>query len=803
MVNINSIRTSFAGGELAKLAQGNVGSELYRASYDRGYNFVANEQGCLQFRTGFEEVDVIMKGWGSLAKTFPMRRGNHVYRLQARSVTYTPPSPYPGQSYMFLTLNTGRGSVLKVEIEAIDGDLFKLKPETTLPYTMDFTMRTVFTNPLRTAVLVGVGGGWYEAYSGNGTRIAGTELSVGQTAETQIAHVLDVTTEPMNPYAYEAVLETTQAISLEGVTYLLPIRPGVQGKRALKFTLDGGSVDDLTVTYPDFPDEAFVAGCIIQDRLMLVTDTALVYMSRSPDPETGDARHEDFTLVSTFTNDTGADITVTKNVGQEQVSVTLGDTETEDVILATDAIKFRMSPGSGITKVHWVVAYKNNRVLVGTNVGVFVVSSSGPAFSPWDIQVDIFSTYPASPVFPVIFGTSLIWESGGRLVRSVFDFRYEQEVARGETLLVDLPTAGLRGIYGFTGGRDMLVLVYDQELVLAVQSRENAFSFFRIAPGAAGAVNMGRASAYQDGDFLEVYYVNGGAYRFRPQALFYAAPSTSLPVSVADSRAEGYHQIAAAPLLLDRGQRFTFLAGISLLKKINGEYRVPTAAGAVGTRLLFSEVGAVFEITEEIGEEKKCVPLTEWYDLEEDPDRREGDGFIYREFRNVLRSFTTQSLVVRADWRDKLVAIGDGEEDPGATIEAVNDLAIWVKVTHSRPVFVSQIGIPYQGWVKTLPLVEGGVAGVGINNPRGLMKAFVDVVNTGQLKMKVDGKRDFTTVVFNEEQTNYDIRPLFTGTKEIKLPGGWAPERSFVIYQDKPQPVNIRYMNFYESVTNE
>jgi hypothetical protein len=128
----------------------------------------------------------------------------------------------------------------------------------------------------------------------------------------------------------------------------------------------------------------------------------------------------------------------------------------------------------------------------------------------------------------------------------------------------------------------------------------------------------------------------------------------------------------------------------------------------------------------------------------------------------------------------------DGAAHPN---ETVTNGAITLDVEAS----VIHVGLPYTSTIKTLRIEAGSVLGTSQGLKKRIYKVLVRVVES--LGMLVGDASHQDRVIFREIADLMDSPPpLFTGDKEVPMPGGFDTDGQVVIEQDQPLPLYVAGM---------
>ncbi len=102
------------------------------------------------------------------------------------------------------------------------------------------------------------------------------------------------------------------------------------------------------------------------------------------------------------------------------------------------------------------------------------------------------------------------------------------------------------------------------------------------------------------------------------------------------------------------------------------------------------------------------------------------------------------------------------------------------------------VGYLYEGIIKTMPIEQGGQAGVPMGRQKRLDEVVIRFYETGSAKFGKDenGALDEITIRQATDPMNQGI-PYFTGDKVVRFPNGYERQCQVVIKQDKPYPMHV------------
>lgn len=132
-----------------------------------------------------------------------------------------------------------------------------------------------------------------------------------------------------------------------------------------------------------------------------------------------------------------------------------------------------------------------------------------------------------------------------------------------------------------------------------------------------------------------------------------------------------------------------------------------------------------------------------------------------------------------------VVAQADGGVVQGLTVTAQGTVDIEYQASYVN------IGLPYYGIIRTMPLEGGGDNGPSATKNKSLNRVGVRFINTLGAKIGTS-LYNMTSVPFRDAS---DLMgrpaPLFNGIKEVSVGDDWNADKSIFIYQDLPLPCTV------------
>ena len=559
--------------------------------------------------------------------------------------------------------------------------------------------------------------------------------------------------------------------------------------------------ENYTVTNDPFPaGEQPSKVTFYQNRLTYggFTDPSSgVFLSRAPDTS-GVSRYDDFT--------TGAE--------------------------PLDAIIAYINPDNlaPITAVKWLQGGKNT-LFVGVNDGVAEISSVGIAITPSDIDVSVFSLRDPSDVKGVVYDNFVNWVSrdGDKLYESSFNNDYDADASYDTSILTDI-RSNIKQIIRFVGKEEGAIILLDNgDMVMCIRGDEKLFSFFPIS------VPLGRALA--PGDSVEslytypssegqilganIYVSSEEEYRvfklnideffrydflyYRPEMFPYMAQGNDVVLNFFNGIKHKY--------LDDSIQHFETVdetidgtgTYITINESDNTTYDLKitsdTALLLAGKQIAIPELGIVIEYKLAIGTAGNfyadyVVGGAELgdYDLSASPIRLSGTRL--EEMYVNFSSFTT-STNSKISASAKVIANGTVVSD--TPVEASGDYGYYT-VTLTSPAFFVQIGLSYQGMFTMLPLTPSGSGQLGYNRPKSISKFKINLINTGDGTIRVN-RLAGSTFQFKDNWV-FDWKRYFNDVYEIRPEGGWSEKTEVTFIQKESQPLNISFMDIFQSTSD-
>jgi hypothetical protein len=131
---------------------------------------------------------------------------------------------------------------------------------------------------------------------------------------------------------------------------------------------------------------------------------------------------------------------------------------------------------------------------------------------------------------------------------------------------------------------------------------------------------------------------------------------------------------------------------------------------------------------------------------------------------------------------EDVVATADGGVEEGLTVTAQGTVTIGYECS-----FVN-LGLPYRGIIKTMPLEGGGNNGPAATKNKSISRVGVRFLNT--LGAQVGSSiYDLTEIAFRDAADVFDRPPpLFSGIKDVHISDNWDADKSIFIVQDAPLP---------------
>lgn len=509
---------------------------------------------------------------------------------------------------------------------------------------------------------------------------------------------------------------------------------------------------------------------------------------------------------------------------------TTGNTPLYDVfttgVLATDAMVIYLNPVklNPVREVKWA-AGTNNVLLIGLDAGIVELTSSGPALSPTDVQVGIFSFKDPSSAKPIVFDNFVDWVSveGDKIYESSFSFNFDAEVSYNLSILTNI-RSGVEQILSFTGKEEgFLARLSDGGLLLGLRSGRNSMSFFPLGVSLGGMVTnlysyssssgqrLGVNVTYpapdnaSENDKYLVLEINIEEF-FRDEAL-YLIPEIFPYVGHRNAIVLDFINGARLPYLEDSFTHSASVGGtyftINASDNASFDVKVSSDTGVTlaGKQILIPELGIVLDYAEEItsGGDFYANYLADatlgGYDLATTPiqlsDSMRGNTYVsFESFSFSKKSIVGATTNVKAN----------GMPGVATPVEEEGDYGFYT-VTLDNPAFVAHVGEPYTGMFTLLPLTPSGSGQLGYNRPKSIAEIQINLINSGDGDVYIN-RNQKESFVFGDVRV-FDWKKYHNGVFTIRPESSYAGKTEITFFQNKPQPLNVSFIDIYQETSND
>ena len=787
MVRANAAISNFAGGELSPLMQGRNDLTVYKRSLATSLNFVPLPQGAIRFRTGTKFVHhtrrhkkaVLIEFQFSDQQAYVIEATDMYFRFykdeaiileatkNVTGITQANPGVVTSASHGY---NNGDEVFLYSVggMTQVNGRSFVVTNKT----TNTFELYDSFGNAVDTS--------GFGAYTSGGTAARVYEIATPY-AEADLATLLysqnaDTMYITHKTYAPRKLTRTGHT-SWTLATYSRTADPFTGAgdyPRAVSFTEDGRLEMAGTTNNPE-----------------------TIWGSKSPNPTTGAARYDDFTI------GTAAD----------------------------DAFKFTLAPVQGKTDtIQWLTS-TDKFMVAGTFSTVrrlYGAAESEPV-APGEITAKSANSYGCSLVAPVSNGTSLFYvQRSGLILRSFeFDYVVDGYVTTDRNLVAEhITKPGLIQLINQQANPDVLWSIRMDGILLGLtyKEKEDISGWHRHKLGGthqtSAGVTLPRAnvlwgasmprSTKHDQLWLCVERrINGQTWRsveyftdypdYPEMVEFYTGINNE--TSDVGKYQNALYEAQKQAVHLDMALTYD---GATYGKDASATL---TFSAATGTGVTVTASSAVFTAS--------MVGREIWKKYDETGN---GGG------RAIITGYTSSTVVtvdIKVDldntaaipvggWYLTAQTITNIHHLEGQTVNVLTDggphidcLVTGGQITLEYAASVVHIGYKYTGIVKSLNIDVGGVTGSAQGKPRKIVKTVFRFANSLGASMGTSLYKAEKLIFTTTAQKLNRPAPLFNGSKEQTYEDSTEIEKSLVIIQEYPLPCTVLVADVFAETSDE
>jgi len=535
----------------------------------------------------------------------------------------------------------------------------------------------------------------------------------------------------------------------------------------------GGTVEPILGLFTkigDFPG----AGGFYGGRLNVGgtnNDPDTFWLSRGPDPDTGEAEYDDFST---------------------------GTVDTDGMVFILPAQTFQAH------RIYWFSGTERF-MIIGASSGVYKANGGqdGAAITPTAIDVNLVASIGVADMMPVVVGTQTYYiEQGGLTLRSFgYSLAQDSYQAFDKNIISDeITVGGIIQIVYAKGRPDIIFCLRTDGTVLPcviLESDDVAGWARRIIGGSGKVISMVTESKTIGFDRVGMVVertINSATRRYIEYfSLDPAVPDISEFFTGEDNEAadtlrwtksvfeeqKKFVRLDSA-LVLDTTQTTTLT-----LDALTGDGVTVTAGAEVFTA---DSVGQFIYAKFLTGDETGIAEIVEYTSATE----------VVVNIRQDFLSLTFAS----GGWYLTVSDVGGLNHAEGEELAILTDGAVHPsetvadgQVTLDYPARYIILGFPYTGIGRSLDFEVQGIPGTTQARNRTVEKVFLKLRNTmgGKFGVSLKGLYRITQPMYRKAGGSYyDMPPtLFSGLKPVALKDGYASEKKFYFVQDQPLPMEI------------
>jgi len=501
------------------------------------------------------------------------------------------------------------------------------------------------------------------------------------------------------------------------------------------------------------------------------TDPDVFWLSRGPDPNTGEAEYDDFSP---------------------------GVEDTDGMVFILTAQNFQAH------RIYW---FSGNEkfMIIGASSGAYKANGGqdGIAITPTSIDVNLVASVGVADMMPVLVGTQTYYIEQGSLTLRSFGYTLTEDSYKAfdKNIIADeITTGGIVQIAFAKGRPDMIYAIRDDGVPLSctILESDDVAGWARIALGGDGkalsVVVEPRVVGHDQVGFIVERTIDGATRR-------YVEYISEDPIVLDSSECftgednEDDDTLRYRKLVFEQQKEFVRLDSALVLDTtqtttltlaaLTGASVVATAGASVFTA---DSVGQFIFAKYLTGDEAGIAEIIEYTSETE----------VVVEIKQTFTSLTFAS----GGWYLTVTEIGglghlEGEEIGVLTDGGVhpNETVADGGVTLDYPSRYVILGLRYTGIGRSLDQEVTGVPGTIQARRRSAEQMFVKLRNTlgGKFGMSLKGLYKLTELLYRRSSASYyDMPPtLFSGLKPVPIQDGYANESRFVFVQDQPLPMEL------------
>jgi len=498
-------------------------------------------------------------------------------------------------------------------------------------------------------------------------------------------------------------------------------------------------------------------------------DPDTFWLSRGPDPETGESEYDDFSI---------------------------GTEDTDGMVHILSSQNFQAH------RIYWFSGVPKF-MIAGTSSGIYKINggSDGAAITPSAIVSDPVTSVGVADMMPLIVNTQTYYvEQGGRNLRSFgYSLLEDSYKAFDKNVLSDEITyPGIVQIV-FAKGRPEIILAVlsnGKLLTCTILESDDVAGWAPQPIGGDGevlsvVVEPQSTGVDRVGIFIE-RTIDGQTCRY----IEYLSEDPRVPDPVeyfTDEDSEDEDKAAFEKIVFEEQKKFVRLD--SALIRDTTQTATLTLGALSGASVTATAGSSVFKAAH-VGQYIYAKFLTGYEaGIAEIIGYTSGTVVTVR----IVEAFLALSFASGAWYLTDQIITGLGHLE-GETVGVLTDGAVHADetvtdgaITLDYPARYVILGKRYKGFLRSLDFDLAGAAGTAIGRLKSVDRFFVKLRNTMGGKVGFAGFYDLISLMFRREGASYYDRPpaLFSGLKDVPLKNGYSTEKRFYALQDEPLPMTV------------